>query len=233
MRRILMCSLPLLVLLLGASRSEARLMIFTSGTTVKPIGEVVNKEGGQGLKNMPAGLGVGYCYNYAGLFWIEFWTWGGSYCLHEPNRRPIRISREQAAALLDRDAETLEKPFAYKYPPGLLLVGGIVLLSIPFALRNRSAERRMRALFADEYYRRALAIIDQHQARQDASMAEWEELVQRARLAGQPEPPKPAPPLFDAGFEEAVLSLLREGIARDVAERNLRAMLAYRDAHQE
>jgi hypothetical protein len=225
--------LPLIILLLGATRSEGRLMIFTSGTTVKPLGEVVNKDAGQGLRNMPAGVGVGYCYNYVGLFWIEFWTWGGSYCLHEPNRRPFRISKEKAAEYLDRDVESLEKPFAYKYPPGLLIIAGIVLLSIPFAVHNRRTERRMRALFADDHYQKALAIIDQHQARQDATMAEWEESARQAQLAGHPEPPKPAPPLFDAGFEEAVLLLLREGVARDEAERNLRAMLAYRAAQVE
>jgi hypothetical protein len=237
MQRILSFSLPLAlaVVLWSPARTQAGILMFTSGPTVKHLGHVVNKNALKDLdlKQMPDGFSVGYKYNYAGLFWIEFWTWGGTYCVYEDIRRTFPVTEEQAAALLGLEVKQLEKPFVYKYPPGLLVIAGLILLRLPFMIANRRGSNRMRALFADGGYRHALSIIDRHEARRQQELAQWEEAARQARLANQPISPKPAPPVMDVGFEEAVITLVREGYPREEVERNLRAMLAYRAEHQQ
>jgi len=118
-------------------------MIFTSGPTVKRLGDVPGK-----------GLSVGYHYQYAGLFWVEFWTWDGFYCVYADGQQPARITEAHAAELLDQEVKDLEKPFAYRFPPGLLLVGVIVLLSVPLRLLRRRSSQRIQAFRAQQAQQR-------------------------------------------------------------------------------
>src|SRR4051812_38547588 len=194
-------------LLLTAGRSEAGLIVITSGTTIKHIGEIT-EEKRQEMRKGPRQVGqlgpraalmtdpqVGFRYQSFDVFWIPLWTWNGSYCLYQ-GRTEAPIPPEKAADYLGRSVDELHKPFAYRYPPGLLILGGILLISIPAGLLKRRGEVKTHALLADPRYQQAL---------------------QMYRQGAQSE----------AAFEDAVLSLEREGISRNEAVRNLRALLAH------
>jgi hypothetical protein len=219
-------SLTLIVFLCGPSSASAKIVLITHGDTIKHLGDILDPTEKQQLQQaygfVPA---VGFKYSYFGIFWLDLWTWGGEHCYYrDKNYEPI--PKDRAAKMLGKSPGDLKPPFLYTFPPGLLVLGGIVLISIPIVIANKAKENRVKALFADERYRAALEQLGQPQARHAEAMARWEEDARLAREANQPEPPQPVPPASDAGYEEAVMSLVREGIPREEAESKLNAMLA-------
>lgn len=190
-------AVTLALVALAPSRASAGLVVITSGPTVKPIGDVVDPQKRKALEaaGFPDAM-VGYRYDYFGVFWVPLWTWNGSYCVYAGQLRPRPLKPEEAAELLGKNVNELEKPFSYRYPPGLLVLGGILLISIPAGLMKRRGEVKTHAMMADPRYQHALQLY---------------------RQGSQNE----------AAFEEAVLSLEREGIPRNEAIRNLRALLAH------
>ncbi len=133
MSRCLLLALPILLV---PSAAPARMIAFTGGPTVTHVGDVAHRE-----PDLPANASVGYRYDYAGLFWVEFWTWGGKFCIYGGDSEPIPISRARAAELLGRPASELEKPFVYRYPPGLLFLGAVVFLIVVVAMGRRFVQR--------------------------------------------------------------------------------------------
>jgi hypothetical protein len=149
------CCLPpvFALLLLTPGRSDARIVLIGNNPTVRYLGPVVNQEAvpaGPGAKSV--NLSVSYQYHSVSLFRVDFWTWNGGYCLHGgrwsavPLDAPVPLSREQAAALLDRDIREVTPPFTYRYPPGFLFVLGLLLLGVPFMVRARRARKTTRAV---------------------------------------------------------------------------------------
>src|SRR5262249_15149525 len=102
----------------AAARGEPACVV-TWGDTVSPFGEVAPPP----RHELPAGASeVGYKYSYHGVLWLNVWTWGGEYCVHDPvGKRYRAISRQEAARLLGKPEEALEVPFTYRFPPGLFL----------------------------------------------------------------------------------------------------------------
>jgi hypothetical protein len=69
---------------------------------------------------------IGYHYDRFGLFWVDFWRWGGEYVLYSSDRSVY-------APLTDGELAELGGapfPIAYHLPPGflLLLCGGVLLI---------------------------------------------------------------------------------------------------------
>src|SRR5688500_11451708 len=80
------------------SRTSAGIVMITAGPTIKHIGDVPaaqlrsaqNTEREANIKRGRIDLlgkgmtrpAVGFRYNYFGIFWVEFWTWGGEFCLY-------------------------------------------------------------------------------------------------------------------------------------------------------
>ena len=60
--------------LFSPSEASAKFFLITTGETISDVGS--GKDGNKSVK-------IGYKYDYAGLFWIDFWTWGGEYCVYE------------------------------------------------------------------------------------------------------------------------------------------------------
>lgn len=108
--------------------ASAKIALITTGDTITHLGDVGKVPGG--AKGLPFGgtIGVGYKWSYAGLFWIDFWTWGGEYCLHVGDRYEP-ITPEKAAEYLGQTAPP-GRPFLYKFPLGLLILGGFLLFGV-------------------------------------------------------------------------------------------------------
>src|SRR5262245_45060057 len=116
MRLLLLRLLPLAVTVLLCPPTAVRatgVYLVTWGDTVKNLGNVTNR---QNLKrDAPQDLKVSFKYSYVGLFWIDFWTWGGEYWLyHEETKSREPISKEQAAALMGVSEDSIGKPFLYR-----------------------------------------------------------------------------------------------------------------------
>lgn len=212
---------------LNPGRASAKLILITWGDTINHLGEINNPVYQKTLRNegrakLPA---VGFKYTSFGIFWLDLWTWSGEYCLFEDKTyQPIPASL--AADLMGVPESSLSKPFLYRYPLGLLILIGIVTVGVPVAWLRGAEGRRIRRLFSDARYHQALSILADHSTRRQEAREQWQAAVQQAKERDEEPPPEPVPPQpDDGGFEEAVLHLVREGIPREEAEKNLSTML--------
>src|SRR5262249_50291 len=73
--------LTLVLLLVLPATLQASILVVTSGQTVRYVGEPLpaNVPADDAL---PPGFSVGYRHNSFSLFWVDFWTWNGSFCLY-------------------------------------------------------------------------------------------------------------------------------------------------------
>src|SRR4051812_38692958 len=90
--------LTVVVLLLLPATLQARFLVSTGGSTVQYVGDPLSADA-----SLPPGSSVGYRYDCVGLFWVDFWTWDGGYCLYGGRMQPQPISAEQAAHLLGKE----------------------------------------------------------------------------------------------------------------------------------
>src|SRR5262249_54387095 len=70
---------------------------------------------------------VGFKYSYWGVFGVDLWTWGGEYCMYE-GKTFVPLSPAEAAQTLGVQESDLGTPFNYKFPIGLLILIGLVVL---------------------------------------------------------------------------------------------------------
>jgi hypothetical protein len=109
-----------ILLAASAPSSAARApVVVTHGNDVKDIGPIVG-----GKPEEIGSLRVGFKFDHFGFWFINFWTWGGTYCVYE-NDEYMPISNEEAARLLGKEG-SLWNPFLYTFPIGLLLIAGII-----------------------------------------------------------------------------------------------------------
>lgn len=195
-------SVALLAMALSPSIASAKkgIVLITTGETITPLGSA-NEQ------NLT--LKVGYKYDYFGIFWLDFWTSGGTFCLHDGDRY-APITREQAEAILGSKASP---PFLYHVPLGWLIVGPLVVLGVFLAIRNRR-RNDISHIFKDERYLAAMRILNERY------------------VASAPPPPaegETPPPedenRFKNAFEAGVDHLVASGLPRETAERNFAIMV--------
>lgn len=80
-----------------------------------------------------AGYKVGWHYSRFGLFWVDFWRWGGELCVYQGNTyEPVP---HEAVEALGGDAA----PLSYHLPPGLVCVlCGIALWLVGGVFTNKA-----------------------------------------------------------------------------------------------
>ena len=225
MRRVFRL-LPLVALatvLATPDTAEARRgpVLITHGDSIKHIADLpaaLREEARAEGKTPPA---VGWVHEQFGVFWLDVWTWNGRLCLYTDEGYMDNIPPAALAELAGISESELKPPFLYHFPPGLMLiVGGVVVwggAACRNNVRSKAEGRRIRELFEDGRYKRALEILGEHHARRQAAAA-------AAESAGQPAPE--ADPQDDGGFAAAVQHLVDSGIDRPDAERNLSTMLS-------
>lgn len=192
------------VLVSMATRSEAaKLVVINTGSTISFITYLKGERLEQAATLFPPGVrmpdaAVGYHHEHFGLFWIDLWTWNGKWCIYERDTA-VEISKEQAAQLLGTPVDELRKPFFYRYPGGLfflfLLVCVFVVVFVPLGFYLEHKDRQLLEA-----------------ARADPRYQHALQLYQQGEAT-------------EKAFEEAVLSLEQNGIARPEATKTLRALL--------
>jgi len=154
----------LFTLLMPATSSAAKIpAVFTWGERISHLGDVSNDNkallsratSARGRPNVMTR--VGYKHDYAGVFWISFVNWGGTYCLYEGSRY-ISITKEQAADLMGKDG--VDPPLLYRVPLGWLLIGVPLGLIVGIGSISHLRENaKIRRLEQDVRYQRALEIV--------------------------------------------------------------------------
>lgn len=123
--RLFACLIGLVVLLFVASPAEARrggvVVLGTSIDRVVDIGEMPVEVQAE----MKFHGRVGYIYNESGIWFVTFWTYGGTFCIYDDDQY-YPITRDEAAALLNRPADSLSVPFLYTVPLGWIILAGFL-----------------------------------------------------------------------------------------------------------
>lgn len=223
MRRVAVRCLPLMVvavLLLRPATAEARprgIVLITHGDTIQTVGEVSAESKAEVRQATGTNPQVGYCYSFFGIFWLDIWTWDGTYCLFEG---------DQCWVLDESDAEQIceggvSKPILYTFPPGLMILVGLAAVLTVAAWRRKSRHKalagRVNELLDDPRYQQALEIIRQRAQQEEAAEETGQEPAETHEAASTTPD--------DGGFEEALRHLTSRGITRQEAEQNLATLL--------
>jgi hypothetical protein len=117
--------LALLILLGLATQADAKgIVLIVTGDDVHHIADIPDA-GAEG----PAA--VGYHYSRFGLFWVDFWRYDGEFIVYRDSQYAV-ISEEEANKLGASGV-----PWIYHFPPGLVLLGGVLELFLFASLPQR------------------------------------------------------------------------------------------------
>jgi hypothetical protein len=206
--RPLVASLVFAVLALCSTPAHAGrgFVLITSGDSISHVADLMPELAAEADKELGPGVAVGYKYEQFGLFFIEFWTWGGQYVLFRDDEYWTPGDATVAAAAGVASVEDLGKPILYRAPLGLLVLGGLVVGYVLYRLvAGRSApdpEQPTMASFElahDPRYLGALQLYEQN--------------------------PQMPP---DERFARAAFHLIQQGIAEPEANANLWRLLQAR-----
>jgi hypothetical protein len=208
----------------GPSAAQACPVLITRGETVTDMGRVQPQFHGANLPSTQ----VGYKYGHFGVFWVDLWTWDGTWCLHSGNRY-WALKPAQAAELLGKTEAQLHPPFLYRFPPGLLIATGLIVLWVVKLFLSRQPPNPVVAVLQDQRYRDAVDLFYATLARQEEAAP-----PPTAPQEGALELPPPRSAEDEArareriavAHEAAVASLVKQGIPRGEAEFKLDLALA-------
>ena len=132
--------------------AEAKgLLLITYGDSIKHMADVPAEAKEAITKDLGPGVAVGYKYSYAGLFWLDIWTWGGEYCLFK-DKTFWSLKPEQAAQLMGVKETELKKPLLYSFPPLLMLVLLAGLLIVAAVAKSMMDDKKAEELLRDPRY---------------------------------------------------------------------------------
>jgi hypothetical protein len=190
------------------STARAGVILITRGETISHVGDVAPQHRANAKIDK-----VGYKYGYWGIFWIDLWTWDGTYCVYEGDHyKPIQPS--EAALLIGKSERELGKPFLYQVPLGWLIFGPLIVIGIIATIVDKVKQAKATPFYQDVRYQSALHLMNEDYARRAA-----ETRANPAEAQGQAASDESA-----AAFEAAVKHLVDTGIDREQAERSLTLM---------
>jgi hypothetical protein len=98
-----------------AGQAHASLFAITTiGDRIAHVGD-----GGHEAWRLHGSQQVGYKYRRCAFFWLDLWTWGGTYCVYEELTQKYKpIDTAEAARLLGKNVSELETPSGYRFPRG-------------------------------------------------------------------------------------------------------------------
>jgi hypothetical protein len=227
--------LALVVLALDAMPASAKIVLITRGETIAHVADIpspmkekvreeLRKDTGKDVE--PA---IGFRYSYFGVFWIDFWTWGGKHCLYQ-DKTYFDAPPDFLAALINKSESDLSVPFLYRFPLGLLIAGGILVLVVIGGIASKASQHRANRLLNDPRYQKALEILAEQSAQEAAKASPPPGPDQPEGT--MPPPPAMLPPPSNKPFEAAVDYLVHEGIPKEEAEKNLAFILTTMSAGQ-
>jgi hypothetical protein len=194
------------------SPSEAKAEFFpiTHGNHIPHLGDVKNGPPGQ----------VRYKYDHLGVFWINFWTWDGRYCLYQ-DKMHWSLTQAEAARLLGVTTSDIAPPFWYRFPFGLMLVVGIVAVVIAAWIFGPKPPPHPHPLLSDPRYQEALGIvstrfneeIERHTENPDLQDMTHEQREQWVATVHQ------------SAVEAGIQHLVSAGVERNEAEKILQELL--------
>jgi hypothetical protein len=198
----ILCRLPLGILPFMC------IVIYGSGEKITHLCDLLPEPRKEVRQELRQDVAVGYKYHSFQLYHCDVWTWGGEYVLFNGTKY-WKVPEEAFVELAGKSTSDLGKPFFYRFPPGLLILGGIVVAWICGNLLVRAKDRSKR-LMHDPRYQEALRILAEEVKKADPDVS-------------APEPQREA--AFDHGLAAAVNYLQGQGVPPHEAEANLKVIL--------
>ncbi|HPH29795.1 MAG TPA: hypothetical protein PLA87_23285 [Pseudomonadota bacterium] len=150
--RGLLFAVLLVGMFLMPSKAEAKgLLLITYGDSIKHMADVPAEAKAAITEDLGPGVAIGYKYSYAGMFWLDIWTWGGEYCLFK-DKTFWSLKPEQAAKLMGVKETELKKPLLYSFPPLLMLVLLAGLLIVAAVAKSMMDDKKAEELLRDPRY---------------------------------------------------------------------------------
>jgi hypothetical protein len=193
------------------SQASAGFVLVTWGESISHIGHASPQ-----AKQTHGSSQVGYKYGYWGVFWLDLWTHGGTYCVYDGDRySPIQPA--EAARLLGKREDELSTPFLYRVPLGWLIFGPLLVIWIVGSALGEGGGNAIGPAFQDPRYQQALDVMKEQYAKQPAAGAPAQGAESQTTTDDGNR--------FRVAFEAGVQHLIEVGIPREEAERNLATMI--------
>ena len=180
--------LPLVALLVvfftqAEAHAKKGLVLITSGDSITHVADLDPEVAKAIESDVGPGVAVGYKYEQFGLFFLEIWSWDGEFVLYRDDEfwtgEPQMIAEAAGVSSLDE----LSKPFTYTVPPGLIVIGVLVIGFIVFSLVSGDDEDEdedeeptidpNHPLLADPRYQQALQLYNNNQVAPHEQRLEW------------------------------------------------------------
>ncbi|MHC4404958.1 MAG: hypothetical protein ACYTG0_35370 [Planctomycetota bacterium] len=107
-------------------------------------------------REMGHDVAIGFLYERFHVFWLDFWTWGGRHVLYAGDEYWELEPIDWQGLLGEEGSENLSKPILYRFPLGLTIVVGLVIVGVLAAKLFPSDATRARRLLKDERYQQAV-----------------------------------------------------------------------------
>jgi hypothetical protein len=196
-----------------ADSFAAKVVLITRGDSFSHLGEMTAKNGPAPMPGIDR-MSVGYKYSYVGVFWLDLWRYDGEYCLYQ-DKEYVPIPKELAAVFLGVKEDQISEPFFYHLPPGLIIVGVLVVFGVGAVIAKQIRKQKVMALVNDPRYRQALDVFRQQ--------VDANEAAKQAAAEKNEPPPENQPIPWEAAMDHLVAS----GIERPEAEQNFGKVLGF------
>lgn len=102
-------------------------IIFGGGEDLSFVRELPPKGKKYAAGKYPKSAKVGIKYNVFHIFFVNIWTWNGQYILYDDNGFAEPSAAEWTKLLGKGGTKKLSKPFFYRFPPGAIVLGVLIL----------------------------------------------------------------------------------------------------------
>jgi hypothetical protein len=154
-------------------------------------------------------VAIGYFYKRFHIFWLDLWTWDGRHVLYAGNECWELPPDAWAEILGATESQKLGKPILYRFPLGLTILVGLVVLGVVTSKVFPSDAARAKKLLKDDRYQQALDT--------------YANKVFPEQAPGETEPVAAESP--QVAMASALEHLRNHGIPADEAEKNMLAIL--------
>jgi hypothetical protein len=185
-------------------------IIWGSGEKIAHLGHLPAQAQQEAKQAFGKPVAIGYKYHRFHIYYCDFWTWDGEYVLFH-DQQYWKLPEPVFAEVLGRPPSDLGKPFLYRFPLGLLILGGILLLVCLSQWRHQRKQRYFQRLWQDPRYQHALQMLILPDQLLQADPPPSDEQLQREH---------------ETRFAAALDYLQGEGIPPHEANANLQLMIA-------
>ncbi len=183
-------------------------IIYGSGEKVEKMGDLPDDARNAMRKELSQEVSVGFLYRHAHIYYIDFWTWDGRHVLFNGDRYWKMEDGQWLMLLGELPSQKFGKPYAYRFPLGLIIVFVFVVMCVLQPIVSPSDEQTFAKVVKDPRY-----------------LAAAESVL--------PDDREPLSTDYDnERFDSAIASMKDFGIPEHTARNNLRLLLNAKCAYR-